>query len=119
MALRASFPDSEFTIDHRIGQIEEGRSPRSAVRWRLRGDHSGYGLFGPPSSQFVDIMGISHAEYSPRGILREYILIDHVSIWKQINRDDELSFGYLFGDDEDETEDEDGGDDDDEGPLLF
>ncbi len=120
MSLRSSFPDSEFTIDHRIGQIEEGRPPRSAVRWRLRGEHSGYGLFGAPSGQFVDVMGISHAEYSTAGILREFILIDHVSIWKQINRDDELSFGYLFGDDDDDDDDDvDEGDDDDEGSLLF
>ena len=120
MGLRASFPDAEFTIDHRIGQIEEGRPPRSAVRWRLRGDHSGYGLFGPPSSQFVDIMGISHAEFSSAGILREYIMIDHVSVWKQINRDDELTIGSLldFGlGDDDEDDDEDEGDD--EGPSLF
>ena len=112
ISLRSAFPDSELVIDHRIGQIEEGRPPRSAVRWRLRGVHSGYGLFGPPSAQFVDVMGISHAEFGPAGILREFILIDHVSVWKQINRDDDLDISYLLKDDDDDY-DNDGEDDDD------
>lgn len=117
ISLRASFPDSELVIDHRIGQIEEGRPPRSSVRWRLRGPHSGYGLFGAPSGQFVDVMGISHAEFGPSGILREYIVIDHVSVWKQINRDDEVTFSYMFDDDESDDDDDEGDDDDEE--TLF
>lgn len=118
--LRSSFPDAELTIDHRIGQIEEGKPPRSAVRWRLRGEHSGYGLFGPPSGQNVDVMGISHAEFGPSGILREFILIDHVSVWKQINRDDQLDISYLMDFEEDDEDDENEEEEDDEdNPLLF
>jgi hypothetical protein len=29
-------------------------------------------------------MGISHAEFGPRGIRREYALFDEVAVWKQI-----------------------------------
>ncbi|MCY4445864.1 MAG: nuclear transport factor 2 family protein [Rhodobacteraceae bacterium] len=90
----ASFPDSEFRIEHQIGQSGQNHPAKAAVRWRLTGDHSGYGMFGRPSGHFVDIMGISHAEYGPNGIIREFILIDHVSIWSQIHREDE---GMYFG----------------------
>ena len=96
IGFRSSFPEADFRIEHRIGQIENNRPPRAAVRWRLTGDHSGFGMFGRPSGQFVDIMGISHAEYGHDGIVREFILIDHVSIWNQIYRLDE---GIYFGTD--------------------
>ena len=29
-------------------------------------------------------MGISHAEFGPRGLRREYVVFDETAIWKQI-----------------------------------
>ena len=58
--------------------------PRVAVRWGLDGRHDGPGLFGRPSGAEVYVMGISHAEFGPRGIRREFVLYDEVAIWKQI-----------------------------------
>ncbi len=105
ISLRASFPDSDFCIDHRIGQIEDGKPPRSAVRWRLRGEHSGYGLFGPPSGQIVDIMGICHTEFGHSGITRDFILLDYVSIWKQIGLGElDTDINYDLGDDNDDLD---------------
>ena len=48
--------------------------------------------------------------------MREFIVIDHVSVWKQINRDDEVTFSYMFDDEGDDDDDE--GDDDDEETLF-
>ena len=41
--------------------------------------------FDPKWTEFPDyILGISHAEFGPRGLKREFIAIDETAIWKQI-----------------------------------
>ena len=47
--------------------------------------HNGKGIFGEPTNNAVYIMGISHVEFGPRGIRREFCLYDEVAIWKQIS----------------------------------
>ncbi len=84
LGLRSSFPDATFRIHHRIGMDGGMLSPRAAVRWSLDGTHSGWGSFGRPSGAKVHVMGISHAEFGPWGLRREYALIDEIAIWKQI-----------------------------------
>lgn len=84
MGLRASFPSATFTIDHQIGLHERDMPPRAALRWSLYGKHDGWGSFGVPSGAMVYILGISHAEFGPRGLRREWILTDETAIWKQI-----------------------------------
>ena len=82
--LRTSFPNSTFKIHHRIGREDPLLSPRAAIRWSLSGKHSGLGIFGDPSNVEVYILGISHVEFGPWGIRKEYSLYDEVAIWKQI-----------------------------------
>ena len=84
MGLRSSFPDAKFEVLHTIGLDEKMLSPRSAIRWSLSGKHDGMGAFGKPTGADVYIMGISHAEFGPRGIRREFTVLDEVAIWKQI-----------------------------------
>ena len=84
MGLRASFPNAKFEVHHTIGLDETMLSPRSAIRWSLSGKHDGLGAFGKPTGADVYIMGISHAEFGPRGIRREFTVFDEVAIWKQI-----------------------------------
>ncbi len=84
MALRAAFPSSTFSINHATGRDDPGMPPRAAVRWSLQGRHDGHGAFGPPSGANVYIMGITHAEFGPWGLRREWTLIDETAIWKQI-----------------------------------
>ena len=84
MGLRASFPNAKFEMHHTIGLDEKMFSPRSAIRWSLSGKHDGLGAFGKPTGAHVHIMGISHAEFGPRGIRREFTVFDEVAIWKQI-----------------------------------
>lgn len=84
LGLRAAFPDARFTIEHAIGREDPLLSPRAALRWSLHGKHAGFGAFGPPSGAEVYVLGLSHAEFGPRGLRREWILIDEVAIWKQI-----------------------------------
>ncbi len=85
MRLRASFPSAVFEIHHQIGRDDPMMSPRAAVRWSLTGKHDGFGLFGAPTGAEVHVMGITHAEFGPWGLRREFSLWDEVSIWKQIH----------------------------------
>ncbi|MEL6450173.1 MAG: ester cyclase [Pseudomonadota bacterium] len=84
MGLRASFPDATFSIDHQIGRDDDLMPPRAAIRWALHGKHDGWGYFGAPTGAEVYVLGISHAEFGPWGLRREYTLFDETAIWKQI-----------------------------------
>lgn len=84
MGLRSSFPSATFTIHHQIGRIDNHMPPRTAARWSLHGKHDGFGAFGAPTGAEVYVMGISHAEFGPWGLRRDYTLIDETAIWKQI-----------------------------------
>ena len=84
MSLRSSFPNAKFEIHHQIGRQDAMMSPRSAIRWSLSGRHEGWGAFGKPTNADVYVMGISHAEFGPWGLRREYTLFDETAVWKQI-----------------------------------
>jgi len=84
MGLRAAFPSATFRIEHAMGNQDPMMSPRAAVRWSLTGKHDGWGAFGRPTGAEVHVLGISHAEYGPRGLRRDYVLYDETAIWKQI-----------------------------------
>ncbi len=84
LGLRAAFPSATFAIHHSIGRTDADCPPRAALRWSLTGTHDGWGSFGAPTGAAVHVMGISHAEFGPRGLKREFILIDETAIWKQI-----------------------------------
>ena len=84
IALRASFPSARFTIEHVMGRDDPLMPPRAALRWSLHGRHDGRGMFGAPTGADVYVMGIGHAEFGPWGLRREWVVMDEVSIWKQI-----------------------------------
>lgn len=84
MGLRASFPSAKFSIDHVIGNEGGNMPPRAALRWSLHGRHEGWGSYGKPTGTQVYLLGISHAEFGPWGLRREYVVIDETAIWKQI-----------------------------------
>ena len=84
MNLRASFPSATFQVDHQIGRDDPMLPPRSAIRWSMHGKHDGWGAFGAPTGAEVYILGISHAEFGPWGLRREYTVFDETAVWKQI-----------------------------------
>ena len=84
MALGAAFPSARFEVSHAMGLDEPLSAPRAAVRWMLKGRHDGWGMFGAPTGAEVVVMGITHAEFGPRGLRREWTLIDETAVWKQI-----------------------------------
>ena len=84
MGLRAAVPDATFTIHHTIGRDDPMMPPRAALRWSLHGKHSGWGVLGRPTGAEVYILGLSHAEFGPWGLRREFTVYDETAIWKQI-----------------------------------
>ena len=84
MSLRAAFPNARFEIHHTIGRQDPDFAPRAALRWSLTGRHEGWGMFGAPTGADVHVMAISHAEFGPWGLRREWILFDETAVWKQI-----------------------------------
>ena len=80
----AAFPDATFTVESATINRDPGQAIRVALRWSVRGTHTGFGGFGPPSGAPVYIMGISHAQIVDGRIRQEWIAIDEVVIWKQI-----------------------------------
>jgi SnoaL-like domain len=84
LGLRAAFPSAKFDIHHMIGREDKDMPPRAALRWSLDGTHDGWGAFGAPSGARVHVMGMSHGEFGPWGLRREYVIIDEAAIWKQI-----------------------------------
>lgn len=84
MSLRASFPDAAFAVHHVIGRDDPLMPPRAAVRWSLHGKHSGWGAFGVPTGAEVYVLGITHAEFGPWGLRRDFTLFDETAVWKQI-----------------------------------
>ena len=84
MGLRSALPGATFTIDHCIGREDNMLSPRAALRWSLHGRHDGWGMFGAPTGADIYLLGISHAEFGPYGLKREWVLFDETAVWKQI-----------------------------------
>ncbi len=84
ISLRTSFPDARFTIEHVLGLEEAGLPSRAALRWSLEGKASGAGMFRSSSDSEVYIMGLSHAEFGPRGLRREFVLFDTLVVWQQL-----------------------------------
>lgn len=84
MGLRAALPSARFEIHHVIGRTDPDFAPRAAVRWSLTGRHDGWGMFGTPTGAEIHVMAISHAEFGPWGLRREWVLFDETAIWKQI-----------------------------------
>ncbi|MCY4178736.1 MAG: ester cyclase [Litoreibacter sp.] len=84
LPLRSAFPSATFKIHHAIGRDDAILPPRAAVRWSLNGKHDGHGRFGTPTGAEVHVMGITHAEFGPWGLRREWTLIDDTAIWRQI-----------------------------------
>ncbi|ASP22698.1 SnoaL-like polyketide cyclase [Antarctobacter heliothermus] len=84
LSLRAAMPSARFEVHHRIGMEEPLMPARAALRWSLKGRHEGWGAFGRPSGADLYVMGISHAEFGPRGLRREWTLYDEAAVWTQI-----------------------------------
>ncbi|MEM7345512.1 MAG: nuclear transport factor 2 family protein, partial [Chloroflexota bacterium] len=84
LGLRSSLPSAHFKVEHQIGREDPLMPPRAAVRWSLTGNHDGWGSLGRPTGASIHVMGMTHAEFGPRGLRREFTIFDETAVWKQI-----------------------------------
>lgn len=80
----AAFPGARFTVDHAAVLRGDGRPDRVALRLHMAGTHSGRGAFGAPSGAKVLAPAIAHLEFWGDRVLRGWVLIDELALWKQI-----------------------------------
>ena len=80
----AAFPNATFTVESATVNRDPGQPVRVALRWSVRGMHTGFGSFGAPSGAPVYIMGLSHAHIVDGRVTQEWVMIDEVVVWKQI-----------------------------------
>lgn len=86
LSLLAPFPDMSMTVEHfcYVGDAEAGY--RTATRWRMRGTHKGYGVYGEPTGKQINIMGVSHHLIKDGKIQQEWTLFDEFALLKQLYR---------------------------------
>jgi predicted ester cyclase len=84
IGLLASMPDARLTIHGAVANRERERPVRVSLRWSLDGTHRGWGRWGEPTGAPLHVMGLSHLHLTQGRITAEWVLIDEVSVWKQI-----------------------------------
>lgn len=80
----ASFPKSSFRLNHWIERRIADHPVRIALRWSMETKHEGHGHFGKPSGAPIAILGVTNAEIWHDKVVREFHVIDELSVWRQI-----------------------------------
>lgn len=81
----ASFPNAFHTVERiTCNNTPETGTWNVALRWRLRGQHSGIGMFGNPTGKYVEIMGINHYRITDNKITESWMMFDGLDVLKQI-----------------------------------
>lgn len=86
LSLLAPFPDMAVTVEHFCSVGDSKNGYRTATRWRMRGTHTGYGIYGEPTGNRINILGVSHHLIKDGKIQREWTLFDEFALLKQIHR---------------------------------
>lgn len=81
----SSFPNAYFMIDRiTCNEGEVAGQWEIALRWKMKGLHEGQGLFGKPSGQPVNIMGINHYQVVDGKIDEAWIMFDGIDVLRQM-----------------------------------
>lgn len=86
LSILSPFPDLRVTPEHFCYVGDDATGYRTATRWRMRGTHTGYGIYGEPTGQSIDILGVSHHLIKDGKIQTEWTLFDEFELLKQIHR---------------------------------
>lgn len=84
LSLLSPFPDLSIHLDHfcHVGDARAGY--RVATRWFMRGTHTGYGIYGEPTGNPIQLMGFSHHVIRDGRIESESTVFDEFVLLKQI-----------------------------------
>jgi predicted ester cyclase len=86
LSLLSPFPDLAVSVEHTCTIPAGEWAFRTAVRWRMRGTHTGYGIYGEPTGKRINILGVSHLLIRDGVIHGEWTLFDEFALLKQIHR---------------------------------
>jgi predicted ester cyclase len=86
LSLLAPFPDLAVTVEHFCAIGDEASGFRTAARWRMKGTHTGYGIYGEPTGKRINILGVSHHLIKDGRIQQEWTLFDEFALLKQLHR---------------------------------
>ena len=86
LSLLAPFPDLAITPEHFCYVGDEETGYRTATRWRMKGTHTGYGVYGEPTGKRMNILGVSHHLIRHGRIQNEWTLFDEFALLKQLHR---------------------------------
>lgn len=86
LSLLGPFPDLAVTIEQVIVMPGSGPGHHTATRWRMKGTHTGYGLYGEPTGKRINILGVSHHLIRDERVQNEWTLFDEFALLKQIHR---------------------------------
>ena len=84
LSLLSPFPDLAVTVDNFCQVGDEQSGYRTAIRWTMRGTHTGYGMYGEPTGNPVRIMGVSHHVIQDSKVENEWTIFDEFALLKQI-----------------------------------
>jgi predicted ester cyclase len=86
LGLLSPFPNLAVTVEH-FCRVADGQGGwRTATRWRMRGTHTGYGVYGEPTGNPIDILGVSHHLIRGGQVQAEWTLFDEFALLKQLHR---------------------------------
>lgn len=86
LSLLAPFPDLAVTIEHFCMNGDERIGYKTATRWRMKGTHTGYGIYGEPTGNRINILGVSQHLIKDGKIQKEWTLFDEFALLKQIHQ---------------------------------
>lgn len=86
LSLLSPFPDLAITVEHFTYVGDEQAGYRTATRWRMKGTHTGFGVYGEPTGNQIHILGVSHHLIKDGKIQNEWTLFDEFELLKQIHR---------------------------------
>ena len=73
-------------MNHWILNEDAGKNTKIALRWSYSAKHLGIGgSFGKATGAPVVILAITHLELEDGKVIREWNVIDELSIWSQIH----------------------------------
>lgn len=86
LSLLSPFPNLAVTVAHFCYVGDETTGYRTATRWIMRGTHTGYGIYGEPTGNPIQIIGVSHHLIKDGKIQNEWTLFDEFALLKQIHK---------------------------------
>ena len=84
LSLVAMFPDAHLNVEHVYWLGDADKGYRVAVRWRLAGTHERYGMYGKPTGQRVNVLGVSHLHLKDDKLTKHIMVFDELALLMQL-----------------------------------